>query len=297
MNILITGASGLVGSDFADRAKNTADWQVLTPSSKELDITDPQRLASFFQRENPDAVLHFAAFTDVADGERQRGDTKGSCWAVNVEGTRNLVRQAREGGIYTIFISTDYVFSGSKVDPGPYREDHTPAQNVQEVSWYGWTKSQAEKILLQENPESAIVRIANPVRGSHEKKADLSKKILQKFDSGAKISLFNDQYFTVTAVSDVTKVCQRLIEEKKSGIFHVSSPDITTPFEFGEYLLQRCRNASDVIFASSLETFQTLPNMRYRYPQYGGLDVRSTTEDLGVHFNTWREIIDKIVSA
>ena len=80
-------------------------------------------------------ILHFAAYTDVSQAENQRDDKNGACWQINVEGTRNLVKLAKEVNAHFIHISTDYVFPGSEEDPGPHKESDIPEVNSSEINF------------------------------------------------------------------------------------------------------------------------------------------------------------------
>ena len=153
--VLVTGASGLVGSRFVELYPNSQD--LLTPNLDEFDLAHP---GEYLAKNTPDVILNFAAYTNVSEAEKQRGDKNGSCWQINVEGTRNLV-SALSANTHLIHISTDMVFSGSATDPGPYSPDHKPETNSQKLTWYGFTKAEAERIV---GDRGTIVRLIYPVR-------------------------------------------------------------------------------------------------------------------------------------
>jgi len=60
MKILVTGGSGLVGMALQDVLKKT-DYIVLTPSSKECNLTHYEETLSYFQTNKPDFIIHLAA--------------------------------------------------------------------------------------------------------------------------------------------------------------------------------------------------------------------------------------------
>lgn len=127
--ILLTGGSGRLGRELQALLPN-----VVAPPSRELDVTDPESVTAALARYTPKAVVHAAAYTDVkgAEGERAR------CWAVNVDGTRTLVRALSSTPL--VHISTDYVFYG---DRGGYAEDDPvgPVRN-----YYALSKLAAEAV-------------------------------------------------------------------------------------------------------------------------------------------------------
>ena len=138
--ILLTGGSGRLGTELQSLLPNVA-----APPSDELDLTQPESVAAALDRYRPAAVVHAAAYTDVKGAETDRA----RCWAVNVDGTRNLVRAL--GDTSLVHISTDYVFYGSA---GGYTED-APVGPVR--NYYALSKLVAEEV-ARVAPRHLIVR-------------------------------------------------------------------------------------------------------------------------------------------
>ena len=284
MNILVTGGNGLVGSHFIE---NYPD--VLSPPVNELDITDEKSLEKFFRLNDPEIIIHFAAFTDVTAAEEQRNNKKAPCWFVNAEGTANLIR-AVHPDTYFIYISTDVVFSGKKENPGPYSEDDSPEENLDFLSWYGWTKKEAEKLVMNNLKNAAILRISNPSRTKYAPKPDYVRKILKLYDMGKLYPMFNDQYLTLTYINEVTETLKALLAKRSTGIFHTSSVNIFTPYKLANYLIEKARGIKNAVKPNSIESF--LKDSPIRYPQYGGLKVEKTQKILDLKFLKWEETIE-----
>lgn len=295
MNILLTGASGLIGSHIKEYLVQENVGTLLTPISQELDITSPDSVDTYFVSNNPEIVIHCAAFTDVTAGETQRNDKQGTAWKINVEGTQNIVYATQANKANLIHISTDVIFSGKKDDPGPYEEDHSIESDPDNVSWYGFTKAEAEQIVATKMSKYSIVRISNPTRAKYDKKLDYVRKITAAYDQQKPIKLFDDQHLTLTYVNAVSEAIYEIIQKKSRGIFHVSSSNLFTPFELAEYVLDKARGAKDIVQRSSIEEFLKQPGNNARYPQYGGLNVEKTETDLDLKFQTWQEIIDSLI--
>lgn len=128
--ILLTGGGGRLGTELRSLIPS-----IIAPPRAELDVTDAQQVHDVFEREQPDVVVHAAAYTNVGLAEKERDN----CWRVNVEGTRNVARAARQCQAKLIHISTDYVFSG---DEGNYSEEDTPGPPS---NYYALTKLVAEE--------------------------------------------------------------------------------------------------------------------------------------------------------
>lgn len=292
MKLLITGANGLVGSHFIENYQKNSNQQIFFPDRDELDITNQKSVEDFIREHRPEMIIHFAAFTDVSEAEQERDNKSAPCWVINVEGTANLIK-ALKYKTYFIYISTDAVFSGHKDNPGPYSEDYPTEENPNMLSWYGWTKRQAEKIVTDNLKNAAILRIANPVRAKYDAKLDYVRKILKLFDSGELYPLFNNQYLTLTYIDEVTEALKILLEKKFPGIYHVSSTNIFTPYDLANFLIEKARGKKNIVKPASITKF--LEENIARYPQYGGLKVENTQQKLGLKFMRWQDIIESIV--
>ncbi len=292
MKILITGGDGLVGSHFVENYNPAPGDEVISPTREQLDITNSNSVKSFFGSQNIDAIVHFAAYTDMTKAEEQRDDKNGPSWIINVEGTANLIKHASKD-IYFIHFSTDSVFSGMRNNPGPYNEDHAPEDNRKLLSWYGWTKREAEMLIKANLKNYAIIRISNPARAKYDLKLDYVRKILNLFDTQKIYPMFDDQYLTLTFIDEVTKSLNILLQKRGVGIFHISSTNSFTPYTLANFLIERSRGIKDAIKSTSIQRF--LKDNPLRYPQFGGLGVKKTEKLLNLKFNTWEETVISII--
>lgn len=295
MRVLVTGSNGLVGSRFIELAKK--DFDFITPSYPDFDLTRKETIENVFNKNNFDAVIHLAAFTDVSQAESQRDDENSNCWKINVEGTKNLISFIDPDKIHFIHISTDYVFPGSKEKPGPYPEDFEISSNSNEITWYGFTKAEAErKVNKVLNDKKTILRIIYPVRASFKKKQDYLRKPLSLFDQGKLYPMFTDQKVSITFIDELSLVLKKIIDEKIFGTFHCSSSDTASPFELTSYLIEKARGVKNAVKPSTLDEFiEKTGSSPIRYPKYGGLKVEKTQDLLGIRFSSWKEIVDKLI--
>ena len=293
--ILVTGSTGLVGSRFVELypRKNNLHF----PKILEFDITDFPQVRDLIGSYNFRAIVNFAAYTDVAKAEEQRGDKKGTCWQVNVEGVRNLVRSINPNKVHFIQISTDYVFPGSKEDPGPYSEFHPPEKDSSKVTWYGFTKAEAERVVKETlGSQATILRLIYPVRASFKDKLDYLRKPLQLYDAGKLYPMFTDQQISLTYIDEACSTLNKIIVEGTKGVLHSSSRDVTTPYEILSYLIEKARGKKNAVKTTTLDEFLKKVDKPVRYPKYGGLKVEETVKKVEMTFSTWREIVDKLVS-
>lgn len=292
--ILLTGGSGLIGSYFKESYSSIfKDHKVLSPTHKEMDVTNLNSVKKYFEKNQPQIVIHFAAFRDATLAEKQRGDKAGSVWKVNVEGSRNIVKVCKELKIYLIHISTDYVFSGHHKKPGPYFEKDETNHNSTLLSWYGVTKREAEIAVRDKLRDFAIIRICNITRPLNNPKLDYIGKILWLYDQNKIYPMFNDQLLTLTYIPSLVESIIKLIRLKLSGVFHVSTNDLVIPVDLAQYLIKKAGNKKINIQGISIDNYLRL-NPR-RYPKNGGLSVGLTQKKLGLDFGSWKDAVDSYV--
>jgi len=158
--VLVIGSSGLIGSRFVELAKDKLE--IIPVDEKILDITDKSAIDKYFASNQFDAVLDFAAITNVDGAEKEREDESGITWRLNTLGPKYLSEACKSSNKFFVQISTDFVFTGDNSNPGPYSEEAKPAEAIDGIGWYGWTKNRAEKLISESGCRYAIVRIAYP---------------------------------------------------------------------------------------------------------------------------------------
>jgi dTDP-4-dehydrorhamnose reductase len=294
--ILVTGSGGLVGSRFLELYPNSSE--LLTPEIEILDITQKIQVEKFFQKEKPEVVVHLAAFTDVSVAENERDNKNGLCWKINIKGVENLVSMIDPFKTHLIHISTDYVFPGSKENPGPYPENTIAEKDSSKVTWYGFTKAEGERIVRNKLDDKAtILRLIYPVRAKYDKKLDYLRKPLSLFDEGKLYPMFTDQQVSITYIDEACEIIKRIIKKKAYGTFHSSTPDTASPYELISYLIEKARGVKNIVKPSSLDDFlASSGNSPVRYPKFGGLKVEKTAKILGFKFSPWKKVIDTLIS-
>lgn len=284
--ILITGASGMVGSRFVETYKYPDN--LLTPDIDVFDMTNSESVSVYFLSHSEiTTVINFAAYTNVSEAQKQKGDKGSACYQINVVGTENLVNQIKDKEIYLIHISTDMVFPGDTLDRGPYAEDHPLDPDQNRLTWYGYTKALAEQIVTSALPTAAILRLIYPVVAEYEQKLDYLRAPLSFYQkNGSLYPIFTDQQMNISDVDEICLALNQLLAKHPSGVFHTGSSDITTPYEIMTQLFDLVYGNHGMVKPGTVDTT--------RYPQFSGLLNKETERRLGTYFSSSSEIITRL---
>jgi len=151
MKYLITGYNGQLGYDIKREliSRGVNETSILAVDKDEMDITNRKQVFNVVKEFNPDVIFHCAAWTAVDKAE----DMKDLVNEVNVIGTKNITDASIETDSKILYMSTDYVYDGTK--DGIYVE----TDNVNPKSVYGETKFLGEEE-VRRNPKHYITRIS-----------------------------------------------------------------------------------------------------------------------------------------
>ena len=302
-SVIITGASGLVGSRIIellahkygfvafDRSE-AADYlnQLPLASHSAIDLLDTDSVRRVIEASPASYVIHLAAYTDVdgAEKERAEGNT-GLCYRLNVNGTEAVAAACRQSGKFLVYVSTEFVFDGKS---GPYAEDAKVAKDPEDISWYGWTKLLGEQAVQSSGAQSATVRITYPFRAGYLQKADFAQRILQLYKAGNLYPMFADQKTTPTWIDDLATSLDIILAGRLAGNFHVACTDLTTPYDFAVALLDQFHQAGQTVEKGSLVEFLKTPGRTPR-PVNGGL-LTTKIQQQGVSLSTCRQAIEEL---
>jgi len=154
VRLLLTGASGFVGSNLA-AVFAARGAELVAPRHAELDLTDRAATLRFAASAARDAIVHAAILNDPA---AMAADRRGA-WEAYVGATRNVVDAANAAGAHVVLVSTDWVFDGTQ---GPATEDAPPNP----VNQYGFLKAASELVVAERAERGTVARVAG-VQGVH----------------------------------------------------------------------------------------------------------------------------------
>lgn len=239
--VLLTGAGGQLGTDVVAAASRHRDIELAAFSRSDLDITNDEAVAETFAEVQPDVVIHAAAYTAVDDCE----SNEDLAHSVNSTGTANVVRAARKENARVIYVSTDYVFDGSK--PEPYLESDVPNP----TSVYGASKLAGERHVAELGEDGLVVR-TSWVCGSHG--SNMVKTIMRAADAYPQLTFVDDQVGKPTFTADLADALLTLASRQDHGIMHVTNEGVVSWFEFCQRVLTEMgRDSSQVVPCTTSE--------------------------------------------
>lgn len=270
--VLVFGGSGLVGSKFIQRSNNKFD--INAPEASSVDILKKDQVYQVIKTFNPDSIVNFAAYTNVEESENQKGDKEGICYQINAIGAKNVAEAAKSLNKHLVFISTEYVFDGSK-ENAPYTEEDSPNP----INWYGQTKLAGEEFVVGMGGNSLIMRISMPFSAHYELKKDIARFFLNKLKNNQPVKGVEDQRITPTIVNDISDALNLLLENTFKGIYHVSSRDSVTPLEFAKTIAEIFELDYSLIYQITLDEFSK--NKKAELLKYSWLNPAKFEKEFG----------------
>ena len=280
MKYLITGYKGQLGYDVKRELlkRGVSEDNILALDKDEMDITNREEVNSIVKEFAPDVIFHCAAWTAVDKAE----DMEDACYNVNVVGTKNVVDASIEVGATTIYMSTDYVFDGTK--EGLYTEE----DKVNPKSVYGRTKFLGEEE-VRRNPKHFITRISwvFGINGHN-----FIRTMLKLSDNHSELNVVDDQIGSPTYTVDLAKSLVDMSNSDKYGTYNVTNSEYCSWAEFAEYIFES--NKKDVkVNKVTTEEYLELTGTKQAYrPRNSKLDKSKLEENFGL-LPTWKDAVNR----
>ena len=230
MKILITGASGLFGINFALNLyqqhqiigiSNNRSLYNTPFEMKQVDLGDFPVLAPLLQQTKPDLLIHCAAMANVDDCEKNPDLAQ----KINADLAGELAGITSRLGIQMVHLSTDAVFDGKT---GNYLE--TDATHP--INKYAETKLAGEKMVAEANPDCIIARV-NFYGYSLSGKRSLGELFVGQLSAGKSMMGFTDVYFCPFHILQLSDLLMQMAEMQLKGLFHVVNDECLSKYEFG----------------------------------------------------------------
>ena len=239
MKVLVTGANGQLGYDVVKELQKQ-NIECYGATRKDFDIIDFKATENFIINYMPDAIIHCAAYTAVDKAE----DEQGLCHLVNTSATENIAEICKKINTKLLYISTDYVFNGTK--DGFYEvDDETNPINV-----YGKSKLLGEEAVQKILKKYFIVRISW-VFGKHGN--NFVKTMMRLGKELKEINVVSDQYGSPTYTADLSSLLVEMIKTEKYGIYHATNEGVCSWAEFAEEIFKIAKMDVNVNYINTAE--------------------------------------------
>ena len=224
IKILVTGSNGLLGQKLTDLLVTKENVDLIATARgtnrnpkkegyiyEEFDILDEDATRNVIIKHKPNCVIHAAAMTQVDDCETKQME----CIRLNINTVEHLIELSVEFGFRLVHLSTDFIFDGTK-------SMLTEEDSARPLSFYGWSKLEAENRILEIADNFAILRTVLV----YGKVADMSRSniILWAYNTlkeqkAAKV--VDDQFRTPTLAEDLAVGCYLAAINNENGIFKI----------------------------------------------------------------------------
>jgi dTDP-4-dehydrorhamnose reductase len=268
MRIAITGSKGQLGT--ALQGALCADTLLLM-DLPEHDITNLAATVATLTAFAPEVIIHTAAMVNVDGCEKDPE----MATRVNVLGTRNIAVVAQRAGAAMVYISTDYVFDGTKGAPYWEHDDPNP------LSVYARTKRAGEQVVQSLSLRYWIVRTAW-MYGNGPR--NFPETVLRLAQERGAIQMVTDEVGSPTYAVDLAAALAQLIRQPAYGIYHLPNAGVCSRYEW----------AAEVLRLASVSGVTLTPSENYaraaRVPKQ--VEMRNfNAAELGIAMRPWREAL------
>jgi dTDP-4-dehydrorhamnose reductase len=235
--LLITGIAGVAGynafAHFERRyprqvigIRQQDNWRFTGPGVVACNAEDADGLARLFDQYNFRSVLNCAGNCALRACEL----APELAWRINVDGVRNLLNCVAPRKTRLVHLSVDLVFSGDGAG-GHVEEDPTDPVTV-----YGRTMVAAEELLREMTPEACVLRISLPMGISFNGHAGAIDWIQSRFKKNRPATLYYDEIRTPHYTDCLNELCETMLANQLSGIYHAGGPRPMTLFEIAQVI-------------------------------------------------------------
>jgi dTDP-4-dehydrorhamnose reductase len=274
MRIAVIGSTGQLGTDVMKTFENANE--VIGLAHKDIEVTDYESCL-ILEGHRPDIVINTAAFHKTDQCEEEPLKT----FNVNAIGAKNVTTVSKQIEATAIYISTDYVFDGSKNEP--YTEDDSPSP----INTYGISKVAGE-YYTRENPKHYVIRIASVfgAAGASGKGGNFVETMITKAKKGESIAVVDDMWMSPTYTRDAAGTLKEIVESKLPfGTYHATNSGCCSWFQFAEEIF---KITGLTPFLTPLKSEHL--NVKAKRPRFSAL--RSTKlSQYGMDVREWKEAL------
>lgn len=277
LNILVTGSKGQVGSEIKELSLNYS-YNFFFTNSKDLDITDHDKLKVFCKKNNINIIINCAGYTlvDKAEDEKDLADK------VNRKAVKKLAKISKELNIKLVHISTDYVFDGRNFKP------YCEASQTNPQGIYAQTKLEGELEMIKINPLNSIIIRSSWIYSPY--RTNFVKTMIKLGREKEELGVVFDQIGTPTYAKDLAKTILDIIPNitnKKVEIYNYSNEGVLSWYDFAKEVMKMAKITCQI---NPIETYQ-YPTPAQR-PHYSLLNKSKIKKEFNIIVPFWKDSLD-----
>ena len=279
MKILVTGGNGQLAACIKDVSKDENQLQFIYTDSEDLDITNQQDVADYFQKNTIDWCINCAAYTAVDKAESDVDLAR----KVNKDGAKNLAIACKANDVKLIHVSTDFVFDGKSSTL------YSETDVAEPLGIYGLTKLEGEQV-IQDNLDSYFILRTSWLYSEHAN--NFMKTMLRLAETRPELNVVADQIGTPTYATDLAEVMLKIMKENgiNYGLYHYSNEGVASWYDFADAIFEIAYTKTKV-FPIKTEAYPT-PAAR---PQFSVMDKSKIKAAFKIEIPHWRVSLKKAI--
>jgi dTDP-4-dehydrorhamnose reductase len=279
LNILVTGSNGQLARCIRDIVHQENHFNFIFKNSTDLDITNSEKVTSFFEEHEIAFCVNCAAYTAVDKAESE----KEIALSVNEMGAKNLAIECSRKSAKLIHISTDFVFDGSK-SVAYLESDETNPKSV-----YGFSKLKGEFEIQNHLSKHFIIR-TSWLYSEHGN--NFFKTMLKLSNERESLSVVCDQIGTPTYAKDLAEVILKIIKTNNNnyGLFHFSNEGVASWYDFAHAIFDE--NQKEIKLTPIKTSDYPTPAKR---PPFSVMDKNKVKECFEIEIPHWRDSLKKAI--
>jgi len=280
MRIVITGASGQLGSELKDLLLDNIEKECYFLDRKQLPLDQIQIIQQILAMYEPDLIIHAGAYTAVDKAEEDQVNAD----LVNHVSCEEIAQYCHLHDTRLITISTDYVFDGSSAAALTETAETAP------INVYGQTKLAGEQAIQKWCPDAIIIR-TSWVYSTYGK--NFVKTMCRLMDERKEVGVINDQIGSPTYAKDLALAIVKIVDSSKweGGIYHYSNEGEISWYDFAVAIRD---------FRSFDCEVKPIPTSAYptpaRRPKYSLLDKSKIKAIFAVEVPRWEISLAKMLA-
>jgi dTDP-4-dehydrorhamnose reductase len=287
MLVMVTGVTGQVGGALFKVLEPTVP--VIGANRNELDLAQPDRIASILDRIGPNLIVNAAAYTAVDRAE----DEKDMAFRVNAEAPGAIARWAAQRRVPLIHISTDYVFDGTGTRP--WRED----DSAKPLSVYGASKLAGDEAVRAAGGPHLITRTSWVYAASG---SNFLRTIVRLAKERKELRVVADQVGAPTSARLIADAIARIIDSggalladrftASRGAVNIAASDETTWYGFAVAIVEGLKARGVTLAVESIVPIATTDyTTKATRPANSRLDLTRLRQVFGIATPRWNQAL------